>query len=54
MAHIHSVRQNHPLGFGHAVLQLASTSGGEPFVVMVPDEIVPGSARRRACRCSSA
>ena len=41
MAHIHSVRQNRPLGFGHAVLQAREHVGAEPFVVMVPDEIVP-------------
>jgi UTP--glucose-1-phosphate uridylyltransferase len=41
MAHIHAVRQNRPLGFGHAVLQAREHVGNEPFVVMVPDEIVP-------------
>ena len=41
MAQVHSVRQRHPLGFGHAVLQARAHVGDEPFVVMVPDEIVP-------------
>jgi len=41
MAEIHSVRQKRPLGFGHAVLQARAHVGNEPFVVMVPDEIVP-------------
>lgn len=41
MAEVHSVRQKHPLGFGHAVLQARDHVGDEPFVVMVPDEIVP-------------
>ena len=41
MAQIHSVRQRRPLGFGHAVLQAREHVGDEPFIVMVPDEIVP-------------
>ena len=41
MATIHTVRQKVPLGFGHAVLQAREHIGDEPFVVMVPDEIVP-------------
>lgn len=44
LATIYSVRQNQPLGFGHAVLQAASFTGGDPFVVLVPDEIVPEPA----------
>lgn len=41
LARIHSVRQMEPLGFGHAVLQARDHIGDEPFVVMVPDEVVP-------------
>ncbi|HEX2050554.1 MAG TPA: UTP--glucose-1-phosphate uridylyltransferase [Actinomycetota bacterium] len=41
LARVHSVRQNEPLGFGHAVAQARSHVGGEPFAVLVPDEIVP-------------
>jgi UTP--glucose-1-phosphate uridylyltransferase len=35
------VRQMEPLGFGHAVLQAQTFVGDEPFIVLVPDEIVP-------------
>jgi UTP--glucose-1-phosphate uridylyltransferase len=45
LAQIHSVRQNEPLGFGHAVLMGRSHVGDEPFAVMVPDEIVPQPAQ---------
>ncbi|HEY7875589.1 MAG TPA: UTP--glucose-1-phosphate uridylyltransferase GalU [Actinomycetota bacterium] len=41
LADIHFVRQKEPLGFGHAVLSARRHVGGEPFVVMVGDEIVP-------------
>lgn len=41
LADIHYVRQQEPLGFGHAVLCARAHVGDEPFVVMVPDEIVP-------------
>jgi len=41
LASIHSVRQSQPLGFGHAVLMAREHVGDEPFVVMVPDEVVP-------------
>ena len=41
LARVHSVRQMEPLGFGHAVLQARDHIGDEPFVVMVPDEVVP-------------
>jgi UTP--glucose-1-phosphate uridylyltransferase len=44
LAQIHSVRQNEPLGFGHAVGMGRSHIGDEPFAVMVPDEIVPQPA----------
>ena len=41
LVRVHSVRQMEPLGFGHAVLQARDHIGDEPFVVMVPDEVVP-------------
>lgn len=41
LATIFSVRQKEPLGFGHAVLQAKEFVGSDPFVVLVPDEIVP-------------
>lgn len=41
LAQIYWVRQMEPLGFGHAVGQAAEYIGDEPFVVLVPDEIVP-------------
>lgn len=41
---IHSVRQGHPLGLGHAVLQAKQHVGDAPFVVMLPDDLmIPGS-----------
>ena len=41
IATFHYVRQAEPLGFGHAVLMAREHVGDEPFVVAVPDEIVP-------------
>lgn len=41
LATIYYVRQNEPLGFGHAVAQARAYVDGEPFVVLVPDEVVP-------------
>ena len=41
LADFHYVRQKEPLGFGHAVLTARNHVGDDPFVVMVPDEIVP-------------
>jgi len=38
---IFSVRQNEPLGLGHAVLQGKDHVGTEPFAVLLPDEIAP-------------
>ncbi len=37
----HYVRQDSPLGFGHAVLMAKEHVGEESFIVAVPDEIVP-------------
>jgi UTP--glucose-1-phosphate uridylyltransferase len=41
LASLHYVRQQEPLGFGHAVLMASEHVGDQPFVVMVGDEIVP-------------
>lgn len=41
LASLHYVRQQEPLGFGHAVLMGSEHVGDQPFVVMVGDEIVP-------------
>jgi len=41
MAEIHFVRQQEPLGLGHAVGLARSHVSSEAFVVMLPDEIVP-------------
>ncbi len=35
-----SVRQQHPLGLGHAVHCAASFVGREPFAILLPDELV--------------
>ena len=37
---VSAVRQHVPLGLGHAVLQAKDLVGGEPFAVMLPDDIV--------------
>jgi UTP--glucose-1-phosphate uridylyltransferase len=41
LADVHFVRQKQPLGFGHAVSVSRDHVAGQPFVVMVGDEIVP-------------
>jgi UTP--glucose-1-phosphate uridylyltransferase len=41
LARIFGVRQKEPLGWGHAVLQARDHIGEEPFVIMLPDEVVP-------------
>jgi UTP--glucose-1-phosphate uridylyltransferase len=41
LADVHFVRQKEPLGFGHAVSVARDHVAGQPFVVMVGDEIVP-------------
>jgi UTP--glucose-1-phosphate uridylyltransferase len=41
LADVHYVRQKEPAGFGDAVLLGKIFCGNDPFVVMVPDEIVP-------------
>lgn len=37
---LHFVRQKHPLGLGHAVLQAKAFVGNEPFVVMLGDDLM--------------
>ncbi|MFD2728416.1 UTP--glucose-1-phosphate uridylyltransferase GalU [Enterococcus camelliae] len=37
---LHFIRQKHPLGLGHAVLQAKAFVGDEPFVVMLGDDIM--------------
>ena len=39
IARITRAEQEEPLGLGHAVLQARSAIGGEPFAVMLPDDI---------------
>lgn len=44
MARVHSVRQGHPKGLGHAVLQAKTHVGNHPFAVMLPDDLMePGA-----------
>lgn len=38
-----SVRQKKPLGLGHAILCARDVVGDEPFLVILPDDIVKGS-----------
>jgi len=40
MANFHFTRQGEPLGLGHAVLMAERHVGDEPFVVLLPDEIM--------------
>ncbi len=39
MATLRAVEQAEPLGLGHAVLQARAAVGGEPFAVMLPDDL---------------
>jgi UTP--glucose-1-phosphate uridylyltransferase len=41
MASVHFVRQQEPLGLGHATLMARDHVGDEPFAMLLPDEIVP-------------
>ena len=43
LAEVVSVRQQRALGLGHAVLTARAAVGDEPFVVLLPDEILLGS-----------
>jgi UTP--glucose-1-phosphate uridylyltransferase len=53
MANVVSVRQQEPLGLGHAVLCAKDLVGDEPFVVMLGDDIidakVPGTKQLADC-----
>ncbi len=53
MANIITVRQQEPLGLGHAVLCARDVVGDEPFVVMLGDDIidaaVPGAKQLADC-----
>lgn len=40
MAKFHFTRQGQPLGLGHAVLMAEQHIGDEPFVVLLPDELM--------------
>lgn len=40
MANIYYVRQNHPLGLGHAILKAKPFIGDDPFVIALGDDIV--------------
>lgn len=40
MATFHFTRQGQPLGLGHAVLMAEQHVGNEPFVVLLPDELM--------------
>jgi UTP--glucose-1-phosphate uridylyltransferase len=46
MANLTAVEQAEPLGLGHAVLQARDAVGGEPFAVMLPDDLFDS---RRPC-----
>lgn len=41
IADVHYVRQKEALGFGHALGLARSHVGAEPFVALIPDEVVP-------------
>jgi UTP--glucose-1-phosphate uridylyltransferase len=53
MAHLVTVRQQEPLGLGHAVLCAREVVGDEPFVVMLGDDIIDGQvpAARQLADC---
>lgn len=40
---LHFIRQSHPKGLGHAVLQAKAFVGNEPFVVMLGDDLMVDS-----------
>jgi UTP--glucose-1-phosphate uridylyltransferase len=40
LASVSYVRQKEPLGLGHAVLAARDLVGGEPFAVMLPDDLI--------------
>lgn len=43
LATVVSVRQDEPLGLGHAVLMAREAVGDEPFAVILPDELIHGA-----------
>ena len=45
MARLVSIRQQKPMGLGHAVLQAAGVVGDEPFAVILGDDIIDCDAR---------
>ncbi|HUL61188.1 MAG TPA: UTP--glucose-1-phosphate uridylyltransferase GalU [Anaeromyxobacteraceae bacterium] len=53
MANVVTVRQQEPLGLGHAVLCARSLVGDEPFVVMLGDDVIdaPVPATRQLADC---
>ncbi|HKE99689.1 MAG TPA: UTP--glucose-1-phosphate uridylyltransferase [Actinomycetes bacterium] len=40
LAQVHTVRQPEPLGLGHAVGMARQHVGGEPFAVLLPDDLI--------------
>ena len=49
LAELTTVHQEQPLGLGHAVLMGAAAVGGEPFAVLLPDDVIdadPPALRR--------
>ena len=51
LAELTTVHQEQPLGLGHAVLMGAPAVGGEPFAVLLPDDVIdadPPALRRMA------
>lgn len=44
-ARVHSVRQGHPLGLGHAILQAKKHVGDAPFAVLLPDDLMEPGAK---------
>jgi len=40
LANVHYVRQGQPLGLGHAIGCAQSHVGGEPFAVLLPDDLI--------------
>src|SRR5512140_2788825 len=53
MANVVTIRQQEPLGLGHAVLCARDVVGDEPFVVMLGDDIIDGQvpAARQLADC---
>src|SRR5882762_9749933 len=53
MAHMHTVRQERPLGLADAISKTRSLIGAEPFAVILPDAIIdsPVPAIRQLMNC---